>query len=74
VKYFGDIDSEIEYHNAKPFSIDIWYFRSEKSWVIRIKDEEGNQIGDAVYVHSKPEALNQVEYWKEKYGIPLIRT
>jgi len=74
MKYQGDIDSEIEFHNAKPFSIDMWYDRSEKSWTVWIKDEVGNQIGNTVYVHSKPEALNQVEYWKEKYGIPLIRT
>ena len=57
-----------------PFSIDMWYNRSQKSWVIQVKDKECNQIGDAVYVYSKPEALNQVDYWKEKYGIPLIRT
>jgi len=68
------IDSEIEFHNAKPFSIDMWYNRRERSWVVQVKDEEGNQIGNAKYVYSKPEALNQVEYWKEKYGIPLIRT
>jgi len=70
----GDIDFEIEYHNAKPFSIDMWYNRSQKSWVVQVKDEENNQIGDSIYVHSKPEALNQVDYWKEKYGISLIRT
>ena len=74
MKYLDSVDMEIEYHNAKPFSIDMWYSRSERSWVVRIKDEEGNQIGDAVYVYSKPEALNQVEYWNDKYRIPLIRT
>lgn len=57
-----------------PFSVDMWYNRSDKSWVVQIKDEENCQIGDSVYVHSKPEALNQVKYWTEKYGIPLIRT
>jgi len=74
MKYLDSIDTEIEYYNAKPFSIDMWYNRSQKSWVIQVKDKECNQIGDAVYVYSKPEALNQVDYWKEKYGIPLIRT
>jgi len=74
MRYEGDIDSEIEYYGAKPFSIDMWYFRSERSWVVRIKDEEGNQISSAIYVGTKLEAMNQVKRWKEKYGIPLIRT
>ena len=73
MKYEGDIDSEIEFYGAKPFSIDMWYYRQERSWVVRVKDEEGNQIADAVYVGTKPEALNQVKIWKEKYGIPLIK-
>jgi hypothetical protein len=68
------IDYEIKYYNAKPFSIDMWYNRHERSWVVRVMDEEGNQIGDATYVYSKSEALDQVKIWKEEYGIPLIRT
>jgi len=72
--YLDSIDSAIEFYNEKPFSVDMWYNRSVKSWVIQVKDDENCQIGDSVYVHSKPEALNQVKYWTEKYGIPLIRT
>jgi len=57
-----------------PFSIDMWYNRPERAWVVQLKDEENNQIGDSVYVGTKPEALNQVKYWTEKYNVPLIRT
>ena len=74
MKYLDSIDSDIEYHNAKPFSIDMWYDRHERSWVIQVKDKENCQIGDSVYVGTKPEAINQVNRWKEKYGVPLIRT
>jgi len=74
MKFLDSIDMEIEYSNAKPFSVDMWYNRSVKSWVVQIKDEENCQIGDSVYVYSKPEAIHQVEWWTEKYNIPLIRT
>jgi hypothetical protein len=73
MKYLDSIDKEIEFHNAKPFNVDMWYNRHERSWVIQVKDEEGNQIGNATYVATKPEALNQVKYWIEKYNIPLIK-
>lgn len=74
MKHLDSIDIEIEYSNAKPFSVDMWYNRPERSWVIQLKDEENNQIGDSIYVYSKPEAVNQVNRWKEKYNVPLIRT
>ena len=73
MKYLDSIDSDIKYHNEKPFSIDMWYNRHERSWVVQVKNSENCQIGDSVYVHSKPEALNQVKYWTEKYGVSLIR-
>jgi len=72
MKFLDSIDTEIEYHNAKPFCVDMWYNRSERSWVIQVKDEDNYQIGDSVYVRTKLEALNQVKYWCEKYGVPLI--
>ena len=73
MKYLDSIDSAIEYHNAKPFSIDMWYNRHERSWVVQVKDEEGTQIGDAAYRGSKSEALHMVEYWGKRFGIPLVR-
>lgn len=36
---------------------DIWYDRYTKSWVVQFKDGAGNQVREAFYVHSKPEAL-----------------
>lgn len=37
-------------------SIDIWYERRTRSWVVQLKDAEGNQIGESSYVHSRREA------------------
>jgi hypothetical protein len=34
-----------------------WYSRPERSWVVRMVDALGNQIGEATYVHGKAEAL-----------------
>jgi len=73
-RYQGDIDQEIEFYGAKPFSIDMWYNRNDKSWVVQLKDKENNQLGDSTYVHSKPEAIHHVNWLKEKYNVPLIRT
>jgi hypothetical protein len=37
--------------------IDRWYNKYEKSWVVMLTDEEGNQVGTSFYVYSKKEAL-----------------
>lgn len=63
-----------EVHEDIPFSIDMWYNRPERAWVVQLKDEENNQLGDAVYVGTKPEAINQVNRWKAEFNVPLIRT
>lgn len=36
--------------------IDMYYDRPFRSWVIRILDSEGNQIGDCDYAYTKAEA------------------
>lgn len=36
--------------------VDRWYDRPARSWVIQLKDAQGNQIGDAVYVATRAEA------------------
>jgi hypothetical protein len=36
--------------------IERWYDRYTKCWVVQLKDGKGNQIGEAIYVHSKAEA------------------
>jgi len=53
----------------KPSTVDMWYDRSQRSWIVQLKDQDDNQIGDAAYVHSKPEALKQVDGWKKEFGL-----
>jgi hypothetical protein len=36
---------------------DRWYDKHTRSWVVQAKDSEDNQIGEAVYVASKREAI-----------------
>lgn len=57
------------HQELKPSKVDMWYDRHERSWVVQLKDQEENQIGEATYVYSKPEALSQVEYLKKTYGL-----
>lgn len=55
--------------DLKPSKIDMWYDRSQRSWIVQLKDQEDNQIGEAAYVHSKTEAKKQVNDWKKEFGL-----
>jgi hypothetical protein len=52
-----------------PSKVERWYDRHTRSWVVQLKDDEGNQIDDAIYVASKPEAIRQENEWKKVYKI-----
>lgn len=39
------------------FTVDRWYDRNNRSWVVQKKDVNGNQVGEAAYVGSKREAI-----------------
>ena len=38
-----------------------WYDRQQKTWVVQLNDDQGNQIGDVKHVYTKPEALRITE-------------
>lgn len=38
--------------------LDRWYDRKNRTWVVQAKDSAGNQVGDAIYVATKREAMN----------------
>lgn len=69
MKEFHIIGFESEDKEPIPSKVDMWYFKPQRSWIVQLKDEEGNQIGDAVYVHYKKEALKQVDDWKKEFGL-----
>lgn len=52
-----------------PHHVERWYFKQEKSWVVQLKDKYDNQIGTAIYVYSKQEAINEEKRLKEECGI-----
>lgn len=37
-------------------TVEKWYDRTSRNWVVQTKDERGNQIGDADYVYTRREA------------------
>jgi hypothetical protein len=42
-------------------TVDRWYDRHTRTWVVQLIDEERNQIGPAIFVYSKSEALKVKE-------------
>jgi hypothetical protein len=42
----------------KTYTIDRWYDRSLRSWIIQLMDENDFQVGEAVFVYSKKEAFD----------------
>ena len=41
----------------KPWKLDKWFDRTGSSWVVQVKDADGNQIGDAIVVGDRPSAM-----------------
>jgi hypothetical protein len=52
-----------------PTSIEKWYFRSQRSWIVQLKDSEGNQIGEAYYCYTKGEAIEEENRLKKEYKL-----
>lgn len=76
-------DSEFANKNLKPLPEDKnipqgmkiirWYDRHSRNWVAQLMDKEGNQLGEAVYVYSKPEIKKiTFDYWKSDYEKGLL--
>jgi hypothetical protein len=56
-------------NDKKVHEVIIWYNREWKSWTIQKLDEEGNQIDDCSYTHSKKEAIALRDRLLEELGI-----
>ena len=46
-------------YSKEECKLEKWYDRQTRSWVIQLKDPDGNQVGEAIYVASRKEA-NQI--------------
>lgn len=51
--------------------IDVWYDGISNNWVAQVKDAEGNQIGEAVYVYRKWEAVDSAESLRPNSSVPI---
>lgn len=43
---------------------DRWYDRHSRSWVVQAKDALDNQVGEAIYVYTKREAVAEERQMK----------
>ena len=50
-------------------SIDVWYDRHTRLWVIQKLNKEGYQIDSASYVYGKKLAMQVAAELKEQYGL-----
>ena len=54
---------------STPKSVDKWYDRYTRSWVVQLKDQNGFQIGDAYYCGSRVEAETEENRLKGEYKL-----
>lgn len=54
-------------------NIEIWYSIYDESWVVQIKDDDGNQVNDATYVYTKREAISEANVLAKEYDINIIK-
>ena len=62
-------DPEESHFDETVASIDAWYDRYTKLWVIQKLNKDGYQIGDATYVAGKKAAMKEAAELKAKYGL-----
>ena len=53
----------------EPTIVDVWYDRISKNWVVEVKDERGYQVGEAIYVYTKPEAMREKSRLEREHRI-----
>lgn len=51
-KYTIVTEQAIDERDDVPATVDMWYDRGERAWIIQLKDHRGYQVGAAEYVYS----------------------
>ena len=51
----------------KVVSVDKWYDRYSRSWIVQLKDESGNQVGDAMYFGNRESAEKEYSHLIKEY-------
>lgn len=44
---------------GKAVRADRWYDKRSRNWIVQAKDADDNQVGEAVYVYTKREAIDE---------------
>lgn len=50
-------------------SVDAWYDRHTRLWIIQLRNKDGYQVGDAVIVYGKADAMKRTAELKAEYGL-----
>lgn len=50
-------------------SIDAWYDKHTKLWCIQLVNSEGCQVGDAIWVYGKKDAMIRKAELENQYGL-----
>lgn len=45
------------YEEKEAVTVDRWYDRHIRLWTLILRDDDGNQVGDAIYCYGKKRAL-----------------
>lgn len=51
---------------TKAVKTDRWYDRRTRNWVVQAKDAADNQVGEAVYVYTKREAIAEERIMRDR--------
>ena len=54
-----------------PHHVERWYDRQTRCWIVQLMSVDDFQICDAVYVHSKREAVNETARLHADHNLPM---
>lgn len=66
---FRIIDDNAEEFDSIVASVDAWYDKHTRLWVVQLLNKDGYQVGDAQYVYGKAEAKAVKAELEKEYNI-----
>lgn len=59
-------------HEPKATKIQYWYDRTDRSWVVRAADSEGNQVGECEYDGRKSGRDFSIKQLKKEHDVTVV--
>lgn len=63
------VNADEEEFDTKVVTIDAWWDRFSRNWVIQLKNKDGFQVGDAFFAGNRKDKDACVKTLKEEYNI-----